>query len=147
MPAAKSLWLFIGTLAYWHIDLVPSSAMASVHRMIPSLYRMNFQMPWSRSIFVSERVITVSKPKDQKSFNQSRKTNQRVSIVPKERIKREKVQQSTENQHDPGKTKPKERPDPIKKPDKKVQIQSKNHWDQLKKLSHVQSCCRWLFVF
>jgi len=35
-------------------------------------------------------------------------------------------------------------PDPIEN-QIKGPIQSKNHEDQLKKLSHLQPCCRWLF--
>ena len=81
--------------------------------MISSLYRMNFQSQVLRSIFVSERVITVSKPKDQKSFNQSRRTKKSFNRIRKEL--KGKIQPSTENQQDLEKPNRKS-PDQIEKP-------------------------------
>ena len=90
--------------------------------MISYIYRTNFQSSDRRSIFVSERVITVSKPKDQQDLVQ--KNHQRFNRT--ERIKREKVQESTENQEDsPEKPNRKKSPDLKENQGKKVQINEK----------------------
>jgi hypothetical protein len=94
---------------------------------------MNFQSQVLRCIFVSERVITVSKSKDQKSFNQSRRTKKSFNRIRKEL--KGKIQESTENQQDLRKTKPKE-----SRSDRKT---TKTNY---KKLSHVQLCLGGFFV-